>query len=67
MNKKQLFKILSVLVLLAGLIFIVFALIALFNTDSEKSTLFSALSAPLMFLGVFLFALGFGKDTNAKK
>lgn len=67
MTKKTIYKITSIFVLLGGLALIVFALIALFKDDTTQSMIFSVVAAPLMFGGVFLFTLGFGKDGHAKR
>lgn len=67
MNKRLFYKVSSIILLIGGVIFIVLGLIELFRIDSNNSTLYSLIAAPLMFLGVFLFTLGFGKEQHAKK
>ncbi|HZJ89753.1 MAG TPA: hypothetical protein VFD05_03635 [Bacilli bacterium] len=67
MIKRLFYKVFSIILLIGGLTFIVLGLIELFRVDSHNSTLYSLIAAPLMFLGVFLFTLGFGKEKDAKK
>ena len=72
-RNKTLFKILAILLLIAGIILIVLGLInivevttynkVLLPGEEPKATnlLFPLLATPCMFGGVFFFALGFGK------
>lgn len=66
MTKKLLFKILAIIMLFCAITVTIFALIALFKQDVATSRTLSMIATPLMFGGVFVFVLGFGKDKNAQ-
>lgn len=75
-KNKLLFKILSIILLLAGITFLVIGLIDFFevaNYNANKlpseptrsmNLLWTALATPTLFGGFFLFILGFGKKKD---
>lgn len=76
MNKKLLYKILGVVTLALGLVFITLGLIDLFTVINHNSNLpsgadplrfkqiYSIIATPCMFAGVFFVALGWGKEKS---
>lgn len=76
---KTLYKVLSILLIIGGLVLIVFGFIDFiqvynYNTNleaggtyRETNMLWSLLAAPLLFGGFFLFALGFGNKKEYEK